>query len=137
MVPAVQAAPAAGAQSVRVLIIDDSVHFRRAAKTLFEMMPRVGLVATAASGDAGLALAHSDGFDLVILDLSMEGLNGLEVARRLRALPDAPKIVMVTLHDVADYRFAASDAGVNEFMHKPALAGQIEPLLERMFGEAA
>jgi two-component system response regulator AlgR len=137
MVPAVHAAAAAGERSVRVLIIDDSIYFRRAAKTLFEMMPRVGFVATAPSGDAGLALARSSAFDLVILDLSMEGLNGLEVARRLRILPDAPKIVMVTLHDVADYHLAATDAGVSEFMHKPALAGQVEPLLERMFGEAA
>ena len=136
MIPSLQGG-AARERSVRVLIVDDSAYFRSAAKGLFEMMPKVGFVATAASGDDGLALARTGEFDLVILDLSMEGLNGLEVARRLRSLPRVPKIVMVTLHDVADYRFAASDAGVSEFMHKPALAGEVEPLLERMFGEAA
>ena len=100
-------------------------------------MPRVGYVSTAASGETGLALASSGAFDLVVLDLSMEGLNGLEVARRLGTLPQPPKIVMVTLYDDPDFRFAAASLGVSAFMAKPALAGQIEPLLERMFGEPA
>ena len=122
---------------LRVLIVDDNRYVREAVKGLFELMPRVGYVSTAASGETGLALASSGAFDLVVLDLSMEGLNGLEVARRLRTLPQPPKIVMVTLYDDPDFRFAAASLGVSAFMAKPALAGQIEPLLERMFGELA
>ena len=123
-------------QSLRVLIVDDSPHFRRPAKALFELMPRIGLVMTAASGEAALALAANRTFDLVVLDLSMEGLNGLEVARRLRLLECAPKIVMVSLYDEPEFRLAALAAGVAEFMSKLALAAELEGLLDRMFGAA-
>ena len=124
-------------QPLRVLIVDDSAHFRRPAKALFELMPRIGSVMTAASGEAALELAANRTFDLVVLDLSMDGLNGLEVARRLRLLPSVPKIVMVSLYDEPEFRLAALAAGVAEFMSKPALAGELERLLERMFGAPA
>jgi DNA-binding NarL/FixJ family response regulator len=131
---AVEAVPQVQERRLRVLIIDDSRHFLSAAKALVEMMPRVAFVATASSGEAGLALASSGTFDLVILDLSMDGMNGLEVARRMRLLACAPTIVLVSLHDVPEFRDAAHDVGVAEFIPKPALAGQMEHLLERMFG---
>jgi CheY-like chemotaxis protein len=92
---------------------------------------------TAASGEAALALATSCAFDLVVLDLSMDGLNGLEVAKRLRLREPVPKIVMVSLYDEPDFRLAAARAGVAEFVSKVTLAAELEPLLERMFGELA
>ncbi len=123
-------------RDLRVLIVDDSDHFRRAAQSLFELMPRVGMVATAGSGEAALALIAGDAFDLVLLDCSMEGLNGLEVARRLSGQPKAPTIVMASLYDEPEYRSAALSAGATEFVSKVELAAEIEPLLERLFSRA-
>jgi two-component system invasion response regulator UvrY len=119
---------------LRVLIVDDSSHFRSAAKTLFETFPSIGDVATAPSGEAALAVLKSHSFDLMVLDLSMDGIGGLEVARRLRGVPGAPRIVMVSLYDEPEFRSAASSAGVEVFMNKPALAGELESLLARLFG---
>ena len=124
------------AHELRVLIVDDSAHFRRAAQSLFELMPRVGAVITTDSGEAALALVAGAPFDLVLLDCSMDGLNGLEVARRLRGHPCAPRIVMASLYDEPEYRSAALSAGAAEFVSKVELAGALESLLERLFGEA-
>ena len=122
--------------ALRVLIVDDSAHFRRAAKALFEIMPRVGAVMTTGSGEAALELIAGAAFDLVLLDCSMAGLNGLEVARRLRLQPGAPRIVMASLYDEPEYRSAALAAGAAEFVSKVALAGELESLLERLFADA-
>src|SRR4051812_17858160 len=91
------------AHRLRVLIVDDSRHFRSAAQGLFEMIPRIGPIATASSGEAALALLEDESFDLMVLDLSMDGIGGLEVARRLRGCPGAPKIVMVSLYDEPEF----------------------------------
>ncbi len=124
------------ARPLRVLIVDDSLHFRRAAKSLFEVMPRVGSVMTTGSGEAALALIAGAAFDLVLLDCSMDGLNGIEVARRVRGQPSAPRIVMASLYDEPEYRSAALDAGAAEFVSKVSLAGELESLLDRLFGDA-
>jgi CheY-like chemotaxis protein len=124
-------------ESLRVLIVDDSRFFRDAAKGLFQLIPRIGSVSTASSGKEALALLEDGAYDLMVLDLSMDGMGGLEVASRLRGAPNAPKIVMVSLYDEPEFRSAASSAGVAEFMNKPALAGDVEPLLDRLFGVAA
>ena len=128
--------PSCLSRPLRVLIVDDSAHFRRAAKALFELMPRVGPVMTTGSGEAALALIAGAAFDLVLLDCSMDGLNGLEVAKRLRGQPRAPRIVMASLYDEPEYRSAALAAGAAEFVSKVALAGDLEALLERLFGDS-
>ncbi len=123
-------------RTLRVLIVDDSAHFRRAAKALFEVMPRVGAVMTTGSGEAALALIAGAAFDLVLLDCAMDGVNGLEVARRLRGQPAAPRIIMASLYDEPEYRSAALAAGAAEFVSKVSLAGELESQLDRLFGEA-
>jgi CheY-like chemotaxis protein len=122
---------------LRVLVVDDSEHFRVAAKGLLEIIPRIAEVSTVASGEAALDLLAAERFDLVILDLSMNGVSGLEVARQLRGRADAPRIVMVSLYDEPEFRAAARTAGVDEFLNKPDLAGEIDALLLRLFGVEA
>ena len=131
--------PAAGEhRRLRLLVVDDSPHFRVAAKTLFESSAQVLHVDTVDSGEAALEIILGGGeFDLLVLDLSMQGLSGLDVARRLRGLPQSPRIVMVSLYDEPEFRSAARHAGVEEFIDKVALAAGFEPLLERLFGVTA
>jgi CheY-like chemotaxis protein len=124
-------------ERLRVLIVDDSSHFRSGARALLETFSRVGTVATVASGEEALTLLKREHFDLMVLDLAMDGMGGLEVARRLRGNPAAPKILMVSLYDEPEFRRAADNAGVDLFMNKPALAGQLEPVLDRLFGATA
>ena len=122
---------------LRVLVVDDSPYVLRAARSLLETMPLIGEVVSASSGRAALELTTPGAFDFVLLDLAMDGLNGLEVARELRRRPASPRIIMMSLYDEPEFGAAAVAAGADVLIHTPSLGVQLEPLLDRLFARAA
>src|SRR5437763_775006 len=100
--------PAGGSMpTYRILIVDDSDTFRVAAEVLLASDERFEVVGRAASGREGLAEAVRLRPDLVLMDLSMSDMDGLEATLRLARLPDAPPVVIMTSHDQPEYREAA------------------------------
>src|SRR5438105_3576362 len=71
--------------------------------------------------------------DLVLMDLAMPGMNGLETTRQIKARPAAPRVVIMTLYDVAEYRAAARDATADGFIAKSSIRSQLLPLLASLF----
>jgi CheY-like chemotaxis protein len=63
------------------------------------------------------------------MDIEMPEMDGLEATRRLKAAPDAPRVVVVSLHADAAFRAAAAAAGADGFVPKPDIAAQLPPLL--------
>ncbi|HEY6930538.1 MAG TPA: response regulator transcription factor, partial [Thermoanaerobaculia bacterium] len=98
-------------KTVRIVLVDDSDAFRRSAGGYLTRQPSCVLVGTAASGVEALERVVVLRPDLVLLDIAMPDLNGLEVARRLKRIIPPPRVVMVTIHDDASYRLAAREAG--------------------------
>lgn len=70
--------------------------------------------------------------DLVLVDIAMPGIDGLEVARRLKSQPSALHVVMVTIHDDASYRVAAREAGADGFISKSDFTLQVLTVLHEM-----
>jgi two-component system response regulator MprA len=91
-------------------------------------------VAVAEDGNAGLLKARDDPPDLVVLDLMLPGLDGLEVCRRLRAADDVPILVLTARGTVSD-RIAGLDSGADDYMVKPfsidELLARVRALLRR------
>lgn len=85
-------------------------------------------VTKAADGRAGLELALAGGFDLVLLDIMLPQLNGMEVLRRLRRESDVP-VLMLTARDTVVDKVAGLDSGANDYITKPFA---IEELLARI-----
>src|SRR5947209_20189978 len=109
----------------RVLVIEDD---RRIAAFLDRALTHEGYAAKiAADGGAGLAAAVRDTPDLIILDLMLPDLDGLEVARALRAESRAP-ILMLTARDAVADRVRGLDAGADDYLVKPFA---LEELLAR------
>src|ERR671930_1737355 len=99
-----------------ILVADDD-------RTLTDMLRRTLTyegydVLTAADGPEALAQAQAHHPDLVVLDWLMPGLDGLEVARRLRASDGTP-ILMLTARDAVDDRVAGLDSGADDYLVKP------------------
>jgi two-component system KDP operon response regulator KdpE len=110
----------------RVLVVDDDAQILRAVRT--SLQGRGYQVRTAPNGETALDSLSTEAVDLVILDLSLPGIDGQEVIRRLRAFSDVPVLVL-SVRDAQDDKVAALDAGADDYVTKPFSIGE---LLARM-----
>lgn len=107
---------------VRVLVIDDETELRRAVKT---HLAEVGYtVAGAESGGEGMRLIASWHPDVVILDLSLDDMDGIEVCRQVRAWSPVPIIVLTVRADDAD-KVRALDLGADDYLTKPFSSSEL------------
>jgi len=109
-----------------ILVIDDEPQILRAMRTI--LTARQFRVSTANRGEEGLALAAAGSPDLVILDMSLPDMDGLEVCRRLREWSQVP-IVVLSVRDSERDKVAALDHGADDYLTKPF---GIEELLARI-----
>ena len=108
-------------EPIRVLIADDHPFFRDGLRVLLEATPETALVGEAADGDAVIALAERLQPDVILMDLKMPGLTGIEATRRiLQASPHIGVLVVTMFEDDASV-FAAMRAGARGYVLKGAL----------------
>ena len=104
--------------TIRVLVVDDHTIFRSGLARLFSDEPDIQVAGEASNGAAALAQLRSAPFDLVLMDISMEGRNGLEVVDALRAeFPKLP-VLMLSMYREEQYAMAAIKAGANGYLTK-------------------
>lgn len=107
---------------VRVLIVDDQPPFREAARMVVELTDGFEVVAEAENGEEAVRLAGALRPDLVLMDVQMPGIDGLEATRRIMALEDPPHILVMSTHESGDYREPALEAGASGFLPKSAFS---------------
>jgi len=101
----------------RILVIDDEAAIRDSLRMILEY-EGYGFTG-AASGQDGLALVQRDRPDLVLLDIKMPGMDGMEVLRKLRALDDGLPVVMISGHGTTSTAVEAIKSGALDFLDKP------------------
>lgn len=115
--------------TAKVLVVEDVPELSRLLEMTFELDGRFVPVGTATSGGAALDLAARERPDAVVLDLAIEGVDGIGVLPSLRAiLPDA-RIIVFTGHDDARLRAQAMDAGASAWVLK---GGDLSGLLDEL-----
>ncbi len=102
----------------RVLIVDDHPLFRKGLVQLLQTIPAFQLVGEAADGAEGLALARELAPDLMLLDLNMRDMSGLEVLRAVRAARLDTRVVLITVSDHGEDVVAALRAGADGYLLK-------------------
>jgi two-component system LytT family response regulator len=112
---------------LRVLVADDEAVARRRLVRLLGALPGVALTAECASGEETLRRVADGGVDVVLLDIQMPGLTGVEALNLLPA--DGPAVVFVTAHP--DHAVAAYDGGAIDYLLKPVEAARLAKALER------
>jgi DNA-binding NarL/FixJ family response regulator len=117
------------AVAIRVLVADDQALVRAGIRMLIDTQPDLEVVAEAADGLAAISEAMRSKPDVVLMDIRMPRLDGIEAARRILALsPDPARVVMLTTFDLDEYVFDAMSAGASGFLLKHA------PPEELLFG---
>jgi two-component system KDP operon response regulator KdpE len=109
--------PVKVSQQCSVLIVDDEPALRRVLRT--SLSAGGFTVEEARSGEEALGVAQNRAFDLVLLDINMPGIGGVEACRRLRDLSPRTGIVMVTVRDLEDDKVMALEAGADDYITKP------------------
>lgn len=120
-----------------ILVVDDNPLFLELVVHFLVSELRVEVVYRANSGDAALDLLCDKRPDLVLMDVSMPGMNGLDTTRRIKGRPEAPLVIILTLHDGPEYIAAAKDARADAFVCKSELDTQLIPAIEQLFIEHA
>jgi len=111
-------------KKIRLIIADDHPIFRDGLRTLLASVDGIEIVGEAASGDEAVALALSQEPDVILMDLKMPGLNGIEATRRIMQANPQIKVLMVTMFEDDDSIFAAMRAGARGYLLKGARQDQ-------------
>lgn len=118
------------ADGLRILAVDDEGPALDELSYLLDRSPLVGRVALARSATEGVRRLQADEFDLVLLDVRMPGLDGLELAHVLNRFTTPPVIVFVTAHE--DHALEAFEVGASGYLLKPVDAERLERVLRRV-----
>jgi DNA-binding NarL/FixJ family response regulator len=115
--------------SMRLLLVDDDPGFRDTLRQLLGQRGEALIVGEAADGEEALRLAGTLCPDIVLLDLSMPRMNGLEAARHFKARWPDVVVIVLTVHDDEAYRRTALAAGAEAFLPKKTLGIDLWPTL--------
>lgn len=117
---------------MKILLIDDSIDFLESLKRFLAAHADFEVAAATGSAREGIELARRLKPDVVITDIAMPQMNGLEAASILKRLPEAPTVVILTLYDTPEYRDAAAAAGADAFIAKSELTSKLPAMLHSL-----
>ena len=117
---------------IHVILADDHTLVRAGIRALLEKLPAVEVVGEAGDGREVLNLVKAQSPDVVLMDIAMPGLNGLEAAERMaRDFPDV-RIIILTMHDNEEYVLRALKAGATGYLLKKSATAELETALHQV-----
>jgi DNA-binding NarL/FixJ family response regulator len=120
------------ASPFKILLADDHVMFRRGVRSLIQMMENVEVVGEAGDGLELLQLLKEVHPHLVIMDISMPKLRGLEATREIKILDPAVKVLILSMHKDREYLYHALTAGAEGYLLKEDADGELVSAIETL-----
>jgi DNA-binding NarL/FixJ family response regulator len=121
-------------QVTRTLLVDDNAGFRRSMKEFLALESDIEVVGEAADGEEAILKARELKPDLVLMDLRMPGISGIDATRQLKDEMPELKVIILTIFDLQAYRDAAMDSGANGYVTKGSLFEELLPAIRGAFG---
>ncbi len=118
-----------------ILIVEDDLGIVTLAKRVLQRDPELTVVETVRSGEEAIEVARAGRPDVVIMDLTLPGMDGLEATRRLKAERPVTKVIILTGRRVEGPQRAAGESGADAFLHKRNLLRDLLPTIQRVLGE--
>jgi DNA-binding NarL/FixJ family response regulator len=122
---------------IRLLVVDDHTIVRQGLVSMFEQTGECQVVAQAADGAEALDLTHKHKPDIVVTDLSMPRLSGLELVRRVREQLPSVKTLVLTVHEEDEYILPIIRAGASGFLNKDTSVSDLMTAIKTIYGGQA
>ena len=110
---------------IRIMIVDDHAVVRDGLKMILEAAENMRIVAMATNGREAIAIAEEQQPDVILMDISMPGLNGIEAARKLRERLPAVKILFLSMHHSREHIYQALQAGAQGYLLKECAGSEV------------
>jgi DNA-binding NarL/FixJ family response regulator len=117
---------------IKIMLVDDSPIFAAAATQFLAGDQRLELLPVASSGPEALVRIAGEQPDVVLMDLHMPAMDGLEATRQIKSRAGAPRVIMVSLDDSSHNRCAAKVAGADAFLGKSRVHAELPALIGRI-----
>lgn len=114
-----------GVSNVRVLIVDDQAPFREAARAVVERAKGFDLVAEAESGEAAVEVADAQMPDLILMDINMGAMSGIDAAKAITAAHPEVTVFLLSTYNVNDLPPDVASCGAAAYIHKEDFGGRI------------
>ena len=114
----------------RILLVDDFVQWRFAVRSILEAVPGFRIIGEASNGLEAIEKAATLRPDIVLLDIGMPILNGIEAARRIRRVSPNSKMIFLTQEQDSDVRAAALAVGADAYLLKSTAVGDLRPAID-------
>ncbi len=111
--------------AIRLLLVDDHTLVRQGIRSLLETQDDMEVVGEASSGHEAIAVAGDLRPDVILMDLAMPEMNGMEATRQIRTQHPKIQILALTMHSTDDYLFRALESGASGYVLKEADAGEL------------
>ncbi|GAB3616555.1 response regulator transcription factor [Okibacterium endophyticum] len=120
--------------TIRVLLVDDEPLLRRSLGIAIDHEPRLRVVGEAGDGAEALARTRELRPDIVLMDIRMPELDGIEATRRITASPElsSTRVIVLTMFEMDEYVYGALSAGASAFLLKDAFPGQLTDAIRRV-----
>ena len=118
---------------IRVLLVDDNKGFRKTLKSILLSEPDINIISEAEDGLEAIIKARKFGPDLILMDINMPEVNGIETTRRLANEMPRMKIIILGTFDIEAYRSAANNWGANGYVVKKLIATNLIPAIKMAF----
>jgi DNA-binding NarL/FixJ family response regulator len=120
-----------------ILIVEDHDQVRALLRDWLKAVFPDWTVLEAKTGEDAIVLARSQLPELILMDIELEQMNGIEATRTIKAIAPQSRVVMLTIHEEADYQVAAAAAGAHAYVTKRKMHTELVPVIKALLSQAS